>query len=632
MYKRAILICILLIIQTATCKLENTILKEDLLSNSLTKCVLNILRVYANEKESILTSMEYESDRFTDRNLLKAISKELKWSLLKIRPTTTIQDKNFKNQTINNYLIQIRGVREIKSDIQYLQYYSWNPQANFIIFANKIFYQDEHILIHTFHKLWAQRALNSIVLLPQYENSTIFDIHSWFPYANGNCGTYNQSTHIDVCEDGIFQKGNNLFPEKIPLDLNNCPVKVRTIIWPPYVIAPKKYNRSQIGINFTQGLEIQLLNTIAEAANFKVVYTLSKKIEDWGFILDDGNASGIFKSILAEEVDIGVSSLAATLNRFMFFDPTIPYTTESLTWCIATAELKPLWLNVYIMFNLSVWILGYLTFVILALFLWMFCKILNESTAYSNFGNCFINTNAVISGQSLLIRPFKISTRTIFFMCAFFNLVMAAVYQTSLVSFLTDPIYEKEINKVEEMFNGKYTFLYIPVFKLYFNMDPTDWRTQKILKIMEECPDTFECVRYISDKKNYTMPVPRLYLEFVSNNFINKDGHLTIHWFKDDMVSFPVQMYMVRGFPLQRRINGLIVRILQSGLQDKWIKDLKYVIKEKYENSTDNLGDNQAPEILHLSQLQGAFYVLLLGLGSAVLIFLGEIILHKIKY
>lgn len=625
---------ILLINNTNSLSIQN-ITETHTTNQILSNCLINILNKHLENSENIATVVYPDSDTSTDEILLKNVNKQSKWGIYQLKSTNLNSYSFIKlNYTINCYLIQTTDIKKIHRDLHFLKYNKWNPDAKFIIIiTDSNLHTDKNLVLNELNiNLRKRKILNAIVLLPQEQSGRVFDIYTWLPFYNGSCGNCNDSFLVDVCQNGVLKNPNvNLFRNKIPRNLNRCPVRVRAIVWPPYILAPRNFNSSKTrtGINFTRGIEINLLNTIAKAVNFKTVYSVSSKIEDWGYILENGSALGIFESLMTDEVDIGIGSLAATINRFLHLTPSLPYTTESLSWCVPSAVLEPKWRSIFNMFKIWTWVNIYVTFIILSSLATYIAQLTQEYVIYKEKGNCFMIMLAVFLGLSVKLKPRKIHLKTIFSLCAFLNLIISAVYQTSLISFLTDPAYDPEIKDVDEIFEKNLSFLYLPATKMYFAWDTDDWKMQRILKDMIICEDAFLCLANISKTRDYAMALPRLYLHYVSDKFKNKEGHKLIHWFKEDIMSYPIQMFMQKGFPLTRRVNSYITRIVQSGILEKWQQDLKYTIQVKDDDIANQNDDN--PENLTLSHLQGAFIILCIGIGLSVVSFIGEVVYFDLK-
>lgn len=138
-----------------------------------------------------------------------------------------------------------------------------------------------------FKILWTKKIINSI-FFQSNTDINVLDVFSYFPYENEVCGKFNNDNvyNIGYFEMSItknvsslqfqskhnqefnlyFQKYYNklpFFPPKIPLNLNNCEVKISANVWPPNII--------DLNSTTEPGIETALMNDIAKHINAKMV-------------------------------------------------------------------------------------------------------------------------------------------------------------------------------------------------------------------------------------------------------------------------------------------------------------------------------------------------------------------------
>lgn len=137
--------------------------------------------------------------------------------------------------------------------------------------------------------------------------------------------------------------------------------------------------------------------------------------------------------------------------------------------------------------------------------------------------------------------------------------------------------------------------------------------------------------------------VSRLYVR--SNIYHNDVFGLT-----QSMFATHLEMIVERGFPLLRRINGIIASLRDMGLMSKLLTDFHYnmtilaQIREiKYHLNDQNLddvlqdlnidddhNDDGSPEVvLTTEHLEGAFTLLLMGLFVSSIVFILELIFRS---
>ena len=137
-------------------------------------------------------------------------------------------------------------------------------------------------------------------------------ILTWFPYEKGNCdGTHNEFLQLGVCENSkIVPDEVNVFPTKLPKNMNGCPVKIATIIYPPYILPPSKGQNKGNNVNLTNGIEIQIIKSIAKQANFSPKFHVLDESENWGQIFPLNNSgTGMMGEFMKHRTDIAVGSL-----------------------------------------------------------------------------------------------------------------------------------------------------------------------------------------------------------------------------------------------------------------------------------------------------------------------------------
>lgn len=212
-------------------------------------------------------------------------------------------------------------------------------------------------------------------------------------------------------------------------------------------------------------------------------------------------------------------------------------------------------------------------------------------------------------------------------MCVFLNLIIGAVFQTTLISYIANPMHEKQITTLEEIFQNKLQILYMDQTRKYYSWDVDDWRMQRVLREMIECKNAYDCINDIANKRNASIAIPRLFLLYAMDQLTTKDGRLLVHWFKEDLISFPIQIYMTKGFPLAKIIDTYIYQSMQTGIMNKFQQDLQTKLNLKNKNINSKTSEYNFQ--LNLEQLYGAFLILFIGIVIATLTFIAELIIHK---
>ena len=154
-----------------------------------------------------------------------------------------------------------------------------------------------------FEELLENGILYANVMYQMNDDPYKMEVESWFPYFNNSCAFHVDNIFkIDECvvkksvnerkgknPEKVTSFNQNLYP-KLPHSYHNCPLRVSTFIWEPFVV---KGDDGKID----SGLEILLLKTITKQmqmkAEFKVLNRTiaAKKITD-------NNRTGIYADLI----------------------------------------------------------------------------------------------------------------------------------------------------------------------------------------------------------------------------------------------------------------------------------------------------------------------------------------------
>lgn len=618
------------------CTLQYAALVElpttDTMKESIASCILQISDKYFLKTQTIAVvfpdtamSTGITHPIALDQQGLGTMFQSSAWSIF-IKTTSKHWHFFSKFEITNNYIIQTRNPEDMEHTLRFLKLSSWNPHAKFVIVTTTLFENPLDVVTKIFQILWLFHVLNAVILIPRVDDQSTLDIYTWFPYAGGNCGDhFNESVLINQCRMGEMLNTTLLFPEKIPDNLHGCPVTVRTVVWPPFVILPPHLNLAAENVNFTEGTEIKLMNTIAEYANFTVRYRITQKKQDFGDMLSNGTATaGLLRELVQKNVDIGIAALAATKKRMTYLDYTISYATDSITWCVPTAELEPQWLSIIKILNLNTWLATMAAFVTVILIIWTISMYsLNESATFRNFGSCSLYMFRTTLGIPVHTLPKDTHVRIVYLMWIIYSFYLCGAFQSSLVSKLTDPSHVKQISTLQDMFKARMNIGYLPIAAKYFE-DNSSLVSRIVRKYGEVCDDAEECLNRVALQRDFALALPRLYLLYVSERYWDKSGKSLIYWFKANTVSYPVQMFVYKGFPLLKTLNKVISRINAGGFTMKWLEEAMMGYSSRWKVLLVAATDDDGADALTFQHMQGAFTILAIGLSLGTVSFIGE--------
>ncbi|XP_017778387.1 PREDICTED: uncharacterized protein LOC108564028 [Nicrophorus vespilloides] len=572
-----------LFVKLVSCRLES--LPDDLSERqSLAECISKASDIYFLENEIITLSLatstaDYmKSPLVLDRLLLYELFNKTKWSILVKKPNQIIKVKSIHSieyKKSDYYIIQIRTLQEVDQDLDHLKHHpSWNPHARFMIISVTYFNHRMSAVAAVIKKLWDLDILNGVILFSNNNRSTVFNVYSWFPFANGRCGdNFNQIQLITTCRFGIFDNDNDWFPEKIPHDLNACPFNVRTLVFPPFVMEPE--NNENGSCVFKNGLEIRLLDLVAEVANFTTKYSISGNLNDWGTIhVKDNTISSL---LIQGKMDLGVGSMSATVDRHFELDWTGSYFLDALGFCVPHAEEKPQWKKLSGIMHGHVWMAIGASIIITIITTYSFsrrCTWSNEFTTYKTYFGASQKVLAIFLTNSINRLPKTINVRIIISVWIIVSFFLTTAYQTCLMSSLTKPDYEPQIKTISELLDADMELLFVQATKRYFDSEVSTEDSKEMLRRWKDCPSIDDCLQRTAYKRDSVVVASRLYTSYAESGYKSSDGLPLLYCFRHSIVTFPIVIYMRKGFPLRDRIDKIVDRINSAGFLQQWEKSL----------------------------------------------------------
>lgn len=231
----------------------------------------------------------------------------------------------------------------------------------------------------------------------------------------------------------IAPAGLNGFPSKITDNLNQCPVKVGAINGPPFVI------ESAIGKNsskpFATGMELALIDTIAEMANFKVEIVLSK----------NRASNDLLEKLEDRQIDIAIGTTSPVKDHRKF-DFSFQYRQDMTTWVVPSDLMLPHWMGLLLVFQPTVFGVALL----LLLFLWFASSRIVTLCSYTfrNEYGCYRDKGTfllVTVGMLLANEPSRFP-RTRFLKCmllmwTLFSFYWNSAFNATLTSVITNNVF-----------------------------------------------------------------------------------------------------------------------------------------------------------------------------------------------
>ncbi|GLV24247.1 Ionotropic receptor 7c, partial [Carabus blaptoides fortunei] len=239
------------------------------------------------------------------------------------------------------FVILLENISNFETIFQLLsQISSWDMRANFLV---GYFGNDD--IGEIFKISWQYYVVNINVVAMKDGMPNIF---TYFPYSNNSCQEYK---NYDVLSDCANLKNTNIFPQKVPLDLNGCEVKVMPYVIPPYVT---DYNLTEDHPG-RAGIEVTIMRNVAKRMNFRI-RMIKNFYSHWGFRFEDGNYSMMYKDLLESKTDMIFGFVNGNASYSKDIDASFSHLQDSPVWFFSSAIEMPQWMNLTNIFDEVLWL------------------------------------------------------------------------------------------------------------------------------------------------------------------------------------------------------------------------------------------------------------------------------------
>ena len=204
--------------------------------------------------------------------------------------------------------------------------------------------------------------------------------------------------------------------------------------------------------------------------------------------------------------------------------------------------------------------------------------------------------------------PSNVATRIYLSGLFIFVVTLQGIYQGKLASLLTTPVILPNVETIEDLENFNYTIYSNRVVVYYFK------------KLNYSGPlvplKNFDCVNYVLKDDNAACVAERFFLTKVATEY---NLHLS-----DTIIQSPVAYLIRKNWPLEKKTNLLISRLVESNIIEySFIKytDVLLGKRKLYEKEKETQGFT----VIALKDLAFAFAILGIGLAVATVVFFIEV-------
>jgi hypothetical protein len=578
--------------------------------------------------------------------VLENINKKSRWPILTARADTSIPDDNMPYKH-NSYVIFLWTeaktgdvLESLESQMENIQAYaySWNRRGRYFVFVTDLDIQHpQQLAVNISQLLWTTYSVMNVLIMisNKYSNGPeinsqsshcVTKFYTWFPYESGKCG---QVENVSLLDKWILGENKNsnleLFPEKVPRNLHQCPIKVYANEFVPHIMPVCNTEAHGNGTCTLRGTEMEYIYLVGKAMNLNLDFL---KLPQKG--VTETYLEGI-QFVLEGKADVlmGVCPLHYLLINFL--DPTVPYTHTAIKWYVPCAGQLPRIGNILDVFDKFVWFATIIISLLTALLFWTAANLssysgIKESNTYKLLHNNFYNVWSILLGQSVPKLPLTSQLRCTFFLFLCFCFAMNTVFQALFISYLVEPGYEKQIESFDEMKDSGILFAKHGAVDFLSSLVNRD-DIQKVRSPVETCSVFEQCVLRLIHKRDIITLAIQSYAEYVASKAgINLNGKKSLCSIQENFASVSSAMYLSKGNPLLDKFNVYIQRSLEGGLGEKYVSEMAWneSLRKRSKSPEQDL-DNEDGDtyfIFTIFHLKFGVYLLLFGyvLSSAVFV------------
>ncbi|PSN39371.1 Ionotropic receptor 921 [Blattella germanica] len=488
-----------------------------------------------------------------------------------------------------------------------------NPDSFFIIVdTRKNIPPGSHELI--FSMLLVNCKFVNVVILSdthdvKYERP-IIAVKGWFPLRNGNItsGWITSTTTLSYYWRSEFGEKQNsfanvdLFPSK----------RVNNFEGSTVFMKPDAEGIPHIFVNVDE-------NTQLLTASGPLAYFLEIAANRLNFTVK-------YSSRINNEIMTGIKGPVFLWSTKRDSDFIHPYGMGGFTWYIPTCRRLPYWQSIIRVFSSKLWIMVLSSYLIISFVLWIFESAnLNRSRSDSEtISNILIYTMSPLLGNSGNIHFKKVVSILLFSLWLFYSLQINTAYQSSLVGYLTNPGELPLLKTIKELESSGIELTMVAQEEESFDglidiLKDEGMRTNGIKRksklgsnlntfLETGCNVAFLAVTPMHD-----------YIVYMSGFYNGKPLFIAMN---KGIAYSNLALRCFKGSFLWEPLDEIFFQLQSSGIFNKWVQDL-------YENDTIKREHQTSAHLIALSlkNLQGAFYILVIGLAVAFFAILYELIL-----
>ncbi|CAF2743233.1 unnamed protein product [Lepeophtheirus salmonis] len=380
-------------------------------------------------------------------------------------------------------------------------------------------------------------------------------------------------------------------------------IHIGAIPYSPYITAEALDEDHQSKSDYVlfkdySGFEIDMLNTAAHIHNF--TYQIQNEPNGfWGSVGTNGKWSGVIAMAQRGQVDMVMSTILQTYPRQLVLDMTTTFWYDYLVPASPIPTLVPQYLAIIYPFSLHLWIFILLSLAIVPVVFILAARfeyfIFKSPQIYKKMRNwisvrrsCWFTYGTFIGENEDTEIP---TSSAVIWLCGswfIFCLIITAGYSSKLKSFLTNPIFSKSINTIEDVLESGLPWGMVNYDELEQQMieKSNDSNIKKIWKDMEFLPfNALPDVESAFQSKRIVFAYRMGLQASVQSGYSTQDGFSFVHISEESIfMKNPVAWNFNANNPWKFIFDNHINKCIRAGLVDFWAKKSLDQLKIDYLN------------------------------------------------
>ncbi|KAK5641581.1 hypothetical protein RI129_010128 [Pyrocoelia pectoralis] len=291
---------------------------------------------------------------------------------------------------------------------------------------------------------------------------------------------------------------------------------------------------------------------------------------------------------------------------------------------VPAAKPQARWKRVANIFQINLWILTLISFMLVALVLCLFGFPFRDIRQYRSFIYCLM-----ICFKSFFSQPIDIPRygvlRLVTGVWILFGLIMTATFQGRLTPVFNFDLFEKQIANVYDLIESKIAFGIYKENAFFFSHGNA---VDKFLyDNYVDCPIDLSCLNRTAFQSDFAIIKPKRHIEyFIGTIYMGKDGRPLIYMFKDNVCRILVTMAFPKGFPILSEVNKILLRLQVHGFTHFFNQKFSYLSMKAIQSAKR---EEASIKVLQINDVFWIFFLLFFGLGFAAVVFIIELLMFK---